>query len=106
MPEGSKQNKNSDLFESGKRIKGKNLQIIFKRDSYPGEPLFCIAKKIYDNKPQRNRLRRLLKEAYRAQSVKLAESGYRVAFLATVKDVNLKNLKEELGELTNKVIQG
>ncbi len=105
MPKGKKALLNTELFNSGSRVKGRNLQLFVQKDVNCAEPLFCVAKKIYHNKPQRNRLRRLLKEAYRRQNQKLGELGYRVALLVTVATVTLSDLELELQALTQKVLQ-
>lgn len=94
----------NDLFHNGLRLQGQHLQIFFKRDNiYNKPPLFCVAKHIYKNRPQRNRLRRLLKEAYRKQAQKL--EGYYCALMIASAKAQLSTLQQELKILIAKVLR-
>ena len=90
------------IFRQGKRLAGKYLQLFLYKDDRPAcPPLFCVAKKIYRSKPERNRLRRLLKEAYRLEVRNLEDLKCHLALMIMSPKVTLKLLCAELQQLSS-----
>lgn len=87
------------IFRKGRRLKGQHLQLYLKKEKNFLQPVFCVAKNSYKNKPERNRLRRLLKEAYRSQAEKLLDKEVNVALMITSGRAALQELREELASL-------
>ena len=88
------------VFSKGKRIKAENLTIFILENNYKYNRLGIIVKKEIGKAVVRNRIRRLLKEAFRNIDKKLYQ-GYDIIILVKKNAVKLNYSKfcDELGNL-------
>ncbi|MFH1245863.1 MAG: ribonuclease P protein component [Candidatus Omnitrophota bacterium] len=94
-----------DIFTSGRCFQGKFLRLYLKQGIGGHRILFCVAKKIFHNKPQRNRLKRILKAAYARQEEKFDLKNYQIALILCSNRASVSQLQQDLADLSEKAVK-
>jgi ribonuclease P protein component len=106
MPAGAKKpGVSDDIFSQGRCFQGKFLRLYLQPGVDNYSVLFCVAKRIFRNKPQRNRLKRILKAAYARQRATLDWQGKRVALILCSNRASVIQLEQDLCDLARQVKQ-
>jgi ribonuclease P protein component len=106
MPTGAKKTGVSDdIFSSGRCFQGKFLKLYLKKGRDKNPVLFCVAKRIFRTKPQRNRLRRILKAAFVSQQDNLKLRDYSLALILCSAKAQFSDLQQELADLSRRALQ-
>lgn len=105
-----------DVFKRGASIKSQALILVYLHTelpvTFPAQAMFTASKKLYKRAHDRNRIKRLLKEAYRKQkhivynSLKQSEKQAAILFIFTGRQLpNYPYVHGKMSELLKKFVQ-